>query len=221
MTIRVLIADDEALIRSGLQLMLESQPDLKVVAEAENGRVAVELALRHTPDVVLMDIQMPDMSGIEATRTITSHNHPSKVVMLTTFGDDENVHEALRAGASGFLLKDSRPEDVIRAIRVVAAGEALLSPAVTRRLVDKLVNSHHPEVLDKNYERLTDREREIVALVAEGLSNQEIADRLFISFSTAKTHVSNVLTKLDLRDRIHIVIYAYQHGLVEPKDTAE
>lgn len=220
MTIRVLIADDEALIRSGLQLMLESQPDLKVVGEAEDGRVAMDFALSHHPDVILMDIQMPKMSGIESTRRITSGTNPPRVVMLTTFGDDENVYQALRAGASGFLLKDSRPEDVIRAIRVVAAGEALLSPSVTRRLVDGFVTSHQSLAIDSSYELLTDREREIVALVAEGLSNQEIADRLFISFSTAKTHVSHVLTKLDLRDRIHVVIYAYQQGLVGPTDTA-
>lgn len=220
MTIRVLIADDEALIRSGLQLMLESQSDLRVVAEAEDGRSAVDLSLSIHPDVILMDIQMPQMTGIESTRKITTGNNPPSVVMLTTFGDDANVYEALRAGASGFLLKDSRPEDVIRAIRAVAAGEALLSPAVTKRLVDQFVTTHHPSITDKDYERLTDREREIVVLVAEGLSNQEIADRLFISFSTAKTHVSHVLTKLGLRDRIHIVIYAYQHGLVEPTDTA-
>lgn len=220
MTIRVLITDDETLIRSGLQLMLESQSDLRVIAEAANGEAAVDLAITHRPDVILMDIQMPKMSGIEATRKITNRDNPPKVVMLTTFGDDENVYQALRAGASGFLLKDSRPEDVIRAIRVVAAGEALLSPAVTRRLVDGFITSHQSLSTDMSYERLTEREREIVALVAEGLSNQEIADRLFVSFSTAKTHVSHVLTKLDLRDRIHIVIYAYEHGLVEPADPA-
>jgi DNA-binding NarL/FixJ family response regulator len=221
MTIRVLIADDEALIRSGLQLMLESQQDLRVIAEAGDGKAATDLALSHRPDVILMDIQMPQMSGIEATAKITSSDDPPKVVMLTTFGDDENIYQALRAGASGFLLKDSRPEDVIRAIRVVAAGEALLSPAVTKRLVDGFVTTHQSPSTDTSYERLTDREREIVTLVAEGLSNQEIADRIFVSFSTAKTHVSHVLTKLELRDRIHIVIYAYQHGLVEPSDTDE
>ncbi len=220
MTIRVLIVDDETLIRSGLHLMLESQADLTVIAEAADGVAAVDLAATHHPDVILMDIQMPQMSGIEATQKITDGDNPPKVVMLTTFGDDENVYQGLRAGASGFLLKDSRPEDVIRAIRVVAAGEALLSPAVTRRLVDGFIGSHQSPSVDTSYERLTDREREIVALVAEGLSNQEIADRLFVSFSTAKTHVSHVLTKLDLRDRIHIVIYAYQHGLVEPTEPA-
>jgi DNA-binding NarL/FixJ family response regulator len=198
--------------------MLESQPDLRVVAEAVDGEDAVQFAITYRPDVILMDIQMPRMSGIEATRRITDGDDPPRVVMLTTFGDDENVYQALRAGASGFLLKDSRPEDVIRAIRVVAKGEALLSPAVTRRLVDGFMTAHQPTSTDKRYERLTDREQEIVALVAEGLSNQEIAERLFVSFSTAKTHVSHVLTKLDLRDRIHIVIYAYQHGLVEPTD---
>lgn len=218
MTIRVLIADDETLIRSGLQLMLESQTDLRVVAEAVDGEDAVQLAITYRPDVILMDIQMPRMSGIEATRQITNGGSPPRVVMLTTFGDDDNVYQALRAGASGFLLKDSRPEDVIRAIRVVAKGEALLSPAVTRRLVDGFITSHQPASTDTSYERLTDREQETVALVAEGLSNQEIAERMFVSFSTAKTHVSHVLTKLDLRDRIHIVIYAYQHGLVEPTD---
>jgi DNA-binding NarL/FixJ family response regulator len=218
MTIRVLITDDEALIRSGLQLMLESQSDLRVVAEAEHGRAAIELAVIHQPDVILMDIQMPIMSGIEATQKITSGKNPPKVVMLTTFGDDDNVYLALRAGASGFLLKDSRPEDVFRAIRVVAAGEALLSPAVTRRLVDGFVSSHQPPTTGASFDRLTDREKEIVILVAEGLSNQEIADRLYVSFSTAKTHVSHVLTKLNLPDRIHIVIYAYEHGLVEPAD---
>jgi DNA-binding NarL/FixJ family response regulator len=221
MTIRVLIADDEALIRSGLQLMLESQQDLRVIAEAGDGKAATDLALSYRPDVILMDIQMPQMSGIEATAKITSSDDPPKVVMLTTFGDDENIYQALRAGASRFLLKDSRPEDVIRAIRVVAAGEALLSPAVTKRLVDGFVTTHQSPSTDTSYERLTDREREIVTLVAEGLSNQEIADRIFVSFSTAKTHVSHVLTKLELRDRIHIVIYAYQHGLVEPSDTDE
>ena len=218
MTTRVLITDDEALIRSGLQLMLESQSDLRVVAEAEHGRAAIELAAIHQPDVILMDIQMPTMSGIEATQKITSGENPPKIVMLTTFGDDDNVYLALRAGASGFLLKDSRPEDVIRAIRVVAAGEALLSPAVTRRLVDGFVSSHQPSTTESNFDRLTEREKEVVILVAEGLSNQEIADRLYVSFSTAKTHVSHVLTKLDLRDRIHIVIYAYDHGLVNPTD---
>jgi len=221
MTIRVLITDDEALIRSGLQLMLESQSDLNVIAEAADGEAAVDLASAHRPDVILMDIQMPKMSGIEATRRIMERDNHPKVVMLTTFGDDENVYQALRAGASGFLLKDSRPEDVISAIRVVAAGEALLSPGVTRRLVDGFIASHRSPSIDTSYERLTEREREIVALVAEGLSNQEIADRLFVSFSTAKTHVSHVLTKLELRDRIHIVIYAYEHGLVEPTGLAD
>lgn len=171
MTIRVLIADDEALIRSGLRLMIESQPDLRVVAEAEDGKDAIERALSYHPDVILMDIQMPQMSGIEATARITERNDPPKVVMLTSFGNDEEVYQALRAGASGFLLKDSRPEDVIRAIRVVADGEALLSPAVTKRLVDGFVAAHQPPSTDASYERLTDREREIVALVAEGLSN--------------------------------------------------
>lgn len=220
MTIGVLIADDEALIRSGLRLMLESQPDIRVVGEAEDGRAAVEQATRLRPDVVLMDIQMPHLSGIDAARELTSVDDPPRVVMLTTFGNDENVYEALRAGASGFLLKDSRPEDVINAIHVVAGGEALLSPAVTRRLVDQFVAAGRRPALPDSYESLTDREREILGLIAEGLSNQEIADRVFVSFSTAKTHVSNILTKLGLRDRVHVVIYAYQHGLAEPPPEA-
>lgn len=221
MTISVVIADDEALIRSGLQLMLESQPDLRVVAETDNGHDAVDLASSLRPDVILMDIQMPRLSGIDATRRVTSRDNPTRVIMLTTFGDDENIYDALQAGASGFLLKDSRPEEVINAIRAVAAGEALLSPAVTKRLVDQFVaTTSRPEFSDR-YEFLTDREKEVLSLVAEGLSNQEIADRLFVSFSTAKTHVSNVLTKLGLRDRVHAVIFAYQHGLVEPPAETE
>ena len=221
MTISVVIADDEALIRSGLQLMLESQPDLRVVAETDNGLDAVDLASSLRPDVILMDIQMPRLSGIDATRRVTSRDNPTRVIMLTTFGDDENIYDALQAGASGFLLKDSRPEEVINAIRAVAAGEALLSPAVTKRLVDQFVaTTSRPEFSDR-YEFLTDREKEVLSLVAEGLSNQEIADRLFVSFSTAKTHVSNVLTKLGLRDRVHAVIFAYQHGLVEPPAETE
>lgn len=221
MTISVVIADDEALIRSGLQLMLESQPDLRVVAETDNGHDAVDLASSLRPDVILMDIQMPRLSGIDATRRVTSRDNPTRVIMLTTFGDDENIYDALRAGASGFLLKDSRPEEVINAIRAVAAGDALLSPAVTKRLVDQFVaTTSRPEFSDR-YEFLTDREKEVLSLVAEGLSNQEIADRLFVSFSTAKTHVSNVLTKLGLRDRVHAVIFAYQHGLVEPPAETE
>ncbi|TDI49597.1 MAG: response regulator transcription factor [Acidobacteria bacterium] len=221
MTISVVIADDEALIRSGLQLMLESQPDLRVVAETDNGHDAVDLASSLRPDVILMDIQMPRLSGIDATRRVTSRDNPTRVIMLTTFGDDENIYDALQAGASGFLLKDSRPEEVINAIRAVAAGDALLSPAVTKRLVDQFVaTTSRPEFSDR-YEFLTDREKEVLSLVAEGLSNQEIADRLFVSFSTAKTHVSNVLTKLGLRDRVHAVIFAYQHGLVEPPAETE
>lgn len=220
MTMRVLLVDDEALIRAGLRMMIESQPDIRVVDEASDGREAVELAIRHQPDVILMDIQMPHLSGIDATRRITAVDDPPRVVVLTTFGNDENVYEALRAGASAFLLKDSLPEDVIAAIRVVAGGEALLSPAVTRRLVDQFVAAgRRPDVPDR-YESLTDREREIFGLIAEGLSNQEIADRAFVSFATAKTHVSSILTKLGLRDRVHAVIYAYQHGLAEPPSGA-
>lgn len=215
MSIRVLLVDDEELIRSGMRLIIESQEDIRVVGEAANGRSAIDQVKDLAPDVVLMDIQMPEMTGIEATAEISRSTSAPRIVILTTFGDDEHVFAALRAGASAFVLKDSRAEDVISAIRVVAGGEALLSPRVTRGIVDRFVAAPPPSA-PEDYARLTDREKEILVMVAAGMSNQEIADEAFIGFSTAKTHVSSILSKLGLRDRVHAVIYVYQHGLAGP-----
>ena len=213
--IRVLLADDQALVRSGFRMILEERDDIEVVGEAENGREAVDAALRTSPDVVLMDVRMPEVDGIEATARILSEHLATRVLILTTFDLDEYVARALRAGASGFLLKDVRPPQLVDAIRVVAAGDALLAPTVTRRLLDRFARSLDappPPALDQ----LTDREREILKLVAEGLSNAEIADRLVVGESTVKTHVSAVLRKLGLRDRVQAVIAAYDAGLVHP-----
>ena len=213
--IRVLLADDQALVRSGFRMILEERDDIEVVAEAENGREAVEAARRTSPDVVLMDVRMPELDGIEATARILSERPETRVVILTTFDLDEYVARALRAGASGFLLKDVRPPQLVDAIRVVAGGDALLAPTVTRRLLDRFAQSLDatpPPALDL----LTEREREILKLVAEGLSNAEIADRLVVGESTVKTHVSAVLRKLGLRDRVQAVIAAYDAGLVHP-----
>jgi DNA-binding NarL/FixJ family response regulator len=213
-TLRLLVADDQALMRAGFRMILEAQPDLRVVAEAADGVEAVELAQRHRPDVVLMDIRMPRMDGVEATRRLAGH----RVLILTTFNLDEYVVEALRAGASGFLLKDAPPEELVRAVRVVAAGEALLSPAVTRTLLDRVVQrlpaagAPVPAVLDE----LTERELEVLRLVARGLSNSEIAAHLVVGETTVKTHVSHLLDKLGLRDRVQAVVLAYELGLVSP-----
>ncbi|MGO9178750.1 MAG: response regulator [Candidatus Limnocylindrales bacterium] len=217
MSIRVLLVDDQPLLRTGFRMMLSAEPDLAVVGEAGDGAAAVELAGRLHPDVILMDIRMPGMDGIEATRRLAGPGvaDPAKVLMLTTFGLDEYVVEALRAGASGFLLKDSSPEDLIEAIHVIAAGEALLAPSVTRRLLDRfasrlpaLSETTNPALAD-----LTERELEVLRLVAQGLSNAEIADRLAVSETTVKTHVAHVFAKLDLHDRVQAVILAYQAGL--------
>ena len=219
MTIRVGVADDQPLIRTGLRTMIEHAGDLELVGEAVDGAQAVELARRLRPDVVLMDIRMPVLDGIEATRRITADPGLAgvQVVVLTTFDAGEYVHAAIRAGASGFLLKDAPPEDVIDAIRVVAAGDALLAPSVTRRLIEELAAKPEddrppPPSLDV----LTDREREVLALVGRGLSNQEIGAALFLSPATAKTHVSHVMTKLDARDRARLVVIAYESGLILP-----
>jgi DNA-binding NarL/FixJ family response regulator len=218
MTISILLVDDQPLLRMGFRMILSAEPDLRVVGEAADGAAAVDLAQRARPDVILMDIRMPGMDGIEATRRLAGPGvaEPAKVLMLTTFGFDEYVVEALRAGASGFLLKDSPPEDLIEAIHVIAAGEALLAPSVTRRLLDRfasrlpsLAETAHPALAE-----LTEREREVLKLVAQGLSNAEIADRLVVSETTVKTHLSHVFAKLDLRDRVQAVILAYQVGLV-------
>jgi DNA-binding NarL/FixJ family response regulator len=217
--IRVLLADDQALIRAGFRVLLEAAGDLEVVGEAVNGAQAVDLARTARADVVLMDIRMPEVDGLEATRRIAADDDLAgvKVIILTTFESDEYVYEALRLGASGFLVKDTEPEDLIRAVRVVARGEALLSPSVTRRLITKLASQpQRTPALSASLSRLTEREREVLALVAEGLSNEELARRLFLSPLTTKTHVSRIMTKLDARDRAQLVVIAYESGLVVP-----
>jgi DNA-binding NarL/FixJ family response regulator len=217
--IRVVLADDQALIRAGFRVLLEVAGDIDVVGEAVNGEQAVELARRERADVVLMDIRMPGVDGLEATRRIAADDDLAgvKVIILTTFESDEYVYQALRAGASGFLVKDTEPEDLIRAVRVVARGDALLSPSVTRRLITTLASQPHRQAArDSRLSRLTEREREVLGLVAEGLSNEELARRLFLSPLTTKTHVSRILTKLAARDRAQLVVIAYESGLVTP-----
>jgi DNA-binding NarL/FixJ family response regulator len=215
MTIRVLLCDDQALVRSGFRMILEARDDFDVVGEAANGREAVELAAVTSPDVILMDVRMPELDGVEATRLTLSHGSTARVLILTTFDLDEYVVRAIRAGASGFLLKDVPPQQLVDAIRVVAAGEALLAPTVTRRLLDRFARDLAPPST-VSLDGLTEREREILALVAQGLSNAEIAERLVVGESTVKTHVSSVLRKLQLRDRVQAVIAAYDAGLVRP-----
>jgi DNA-binding NarL/FixJ family response regulator len=219
MTVRVVVADDQPLIRTGLRTMIDFADDLVLVGEAEDGEQAVELVRAHRPDVVLMDIRMPRLDGIGATRRITADPALAgvRVVVLTTFDADDYVHDAIRAGASGFLLKDSSPEDVLDAIRVVAGGDALLAPSVTRRLIEEIAarpaaDRPPPPQLDA----LTDREREVLALVGRGLSNAEIGGALYVSPATAKTHVSHVMTKLYARDRAQLVVIAYESGLIHP-----
>jgi DNA-binding NarL/FixJ family response regulator len=213
--IRVVVVDDQALVRSGFRMILDAQPDIDVVGEAENGRDAVELAAVSSADVILMDIRMPELDGIEATARILAAQPETRILILTTFDLDEYVTRALRAGASGFLLKDVRPAQLVEAIRVIASGDALLAPSVTRRLLDQFASGLETRT-PAELEQLTDREREILLLVAEGLSNAEIADRLVVGESTVKTHVSAVLRKLQLRDRVQLVIAAYDAGLVKP-----
>ncbi|MCQ4201120.1 response regulator transcription factor [Streptomyces coelicoflavus] len=219
MSIRVVVADDQELVRSGFTMILQAQPDIEVAAEAGDGAEAVAAVERHAPDVLLLDIRMPVMDGLDAARRVCAGS-ACKVVMLTTFDLDEYVYEALYAGASGFLLKDVRRDDLVHAVRVVAAGDSLLAPAVTRRLVADIVRRRHEEaaadVTPRRLEVLTAREVETLRLLARGLSNSEIATTLFVSEHTVKTHVSNVLSKLGLRDRVQAVICAYETGLVAP-----
>jgi DNA-binding NarL/FixJ family response regulator len=235
--IRVLLADDQALIRAGFRVLLEAAADIEVVGEAVNGEQAVDLARAEAPDVILMDIRMPGVDGLEATRRIAADSALAglRVVILTTFETDDYVYQALRAGASGFLVKDAEPEDLIRAVRVVARGDALLSPSVTRRLIATFAN-RAPALSSGagsaagtgqrdgdgrlrpglDLSRITEREREVLALVAAGLSNEEIATRLYLSPLTTKTHVSHIMTKLSARDRAQLVVIAYESGLVIP-----
>lgn len=213
--IRVLIADDQAMIRSGLTLILESESDLVVVAEAANGEEAVRIAKRERPDVVLMDVRMPVLDGLEATAQITEQLEDTRVIVLTTFDLDDYVYGALRSGASGFLLKDAGGDMLIDAIRVVASGDALIAPSVTRRLISEF--ARRPESVEvQGLDELTEREVEVLSQLARGLSNAEIAEELFVSETTVKSHVSHILTKLSLRDRVQAVVVAYESGLVTP-----
>ncbi len=214
MTIRVLVADDQAMVRAGFRMLLGAESDIEVVAEAENGLEAVEKAARFDATVVLMDIRMPELDGLEATRRILAADPNARILILTTFALDEYIYEALGAGASGFVLKDDPPEQLIAAIRTVAEGDALLSPAVTRRVIEQFVSTPR-RAAPRGAGELTEREREVWRLIAEGLSNAEIGQRLFISETTVKTHVTHVLQKLALRDRVQAVVLAYQTGLLD------
>jgi DNA-binding NarL/FixJ family response regulator len=218
--IRVLLVDDQPLIRAGFRALLEAEDDIEVVAEAADGRQGVSLAAQRLPDVALVDVQMPVMDGIEATRRIAADPRLAgvHVVILTNYGLDEYVFTALRAGASGFLVKDIEPDDLLRAVRVAARGDALLSPTITRRLISEYVSRPPEAVPAAGLEVLTNREREVMALVARGLSNDEIATHMVISPTTAKTHVSRAMTKLHARDRAQLVVYAYESGLVTPRN---
>jgi DNA-binding NarL/FixJ family response regulator len=218
--IRVALADDQALVRAGFSALLDAQDDIEVVGEADDGDAAVVLARRERPDIVLMDIRMPGTDGLAATRAIVGDERLAdvRIVILTTFELDEYVFEAIRSGASGFLVKDTEPVELLRAIRAVAAGDALLSPSVTRRLIGEFASrTREPRgTVDRTLDSLTEREREVMGLVAEGLSNDEIAERLYVSPMTAKTHVSRAMTKLGARDRAQLVVFAYESGLVRP-----
>jgi DNA-binding NarL/FixJ family response regulator len=220
MSIRVLIADDQQLVRAGFTMILDAEADVDVVGEASDGREAVSEVRRLRPDVVLMDIRMPELDGIEATRQLAGSEDAPRILILTTFDLDEYVYEALRAGASGFLLKDTPPEQLVEAIRVVAGGDALLSPSVTKRVIEEFVARKRPaQSKPRGLDELTAREHEVLTLVARGLSNAEIARELWVSETTVKTHVARMLMKLGLRDRVQAVVLAYEAGVVEPGQT--
>jgi DNA-binding NarL/FixJ family response regulator len=213
-TIRVLVADDQSMVRAGFRLLLSNEQDIEVVAEARDGLEAVDKAARYRPTVVLMDIRMPELDGLEATRRILAADDTARILILTTFDLDEYVYEALRAGASGFVLKDDPPEQLLAAIRTVAGGDALLSPGVTKRVIKQFTRIPRP-VPPKELDDLTAREQEILRLIATGLSNAEIGEQLYISETTVKTHVTHILQKLGLRDRVQAVVLAYQSGLLD------
>ncbi len=215
----MLVADDEHLMRAGLIELLTTDPEIEIVGQASTGREAVELARRLAPDVVLMDVRMPDLDGIAATRELSRTSPSVKVLMLTTFEQDDYVFGALRAGASGFLLKRTRPEDLIAAVHAIAAGDSLLSPSVTRRVIDRMAQQPTPELAGQaKLEALTPRERDVLELIARGLSNREIAAALVVEESTIRTHVKRILAKLDLRDRVQAVIFAYETGVNRPAE---
>ncbi len=217
MTIRVLIADDQELVRTGFRVIVGAEPDMEVVAEAGDGRQTIEAATRHRPDVVLMDIRMPNLDGIEATRLIAgSQVHPPRILILTTFDLDEYVYAALRAGASGFLLKDAGAAELLHAIRVIAGGDALLSPAITRKLIEDFARRPPPNAAPAALSELTPRELEVLELIAHGSSNADIAGKLVVSDATVKTHVARIFSKLDLHDRAQAVVLAYETGLIQP-----
>ena len=214
MTVRVLIADDQSMVRAGFRMLLSGEPDLEVVAEASNGAEAVEKAARFKPTVVLMDIRMPELDGLEATRRILALDSSARILILTTFDLDEYVYEALRAGASGFVLKDDPPEQLIAAIRIVAGGDALLSPGITKRVIEQFARIPQPAP-PRQLDELTERELDVFRLIARGLSNTEIGQELYISDTTVKTHITHILQKLDLRDRVQAVVLAYETGLFD------
>ena len=215
--IRVFIADDQALVRGGFRMILDAQPDMEVVGEAEDGRQALRAVSELRPDVVLMDIRMPEMDGLETTRRIVTDEDAPRVLMLTTFDMNEYVYEAMKSGASGFLLKDVKPEQLADAVRTVAAGDALLAPTITRALIEEFTRRPPPgSNAPPELETLTERELEVLKLIAKGLSNEEIAKELFVSMATVKTHITHILMKLDLRDRVQAVVLAYESGLVQP-----
>jgi DNA-binding NarL/FixJ family response regulator len=218
MSVRVLVADDQSMVRAGFRMLLAGEPDIEVVAEASNGLEAVDKAARFDPAVVLMDIRMPELDGLQATRRILAADNSARILILTTFDLDEYVYEALRAGASGFVLKDDPPEQLIAAIRTVAAGDALLSPTVTKRVIKQFTRIPRPAP-PKELDELSERELDVFRLMTRGLSNGEIAEELYISETTVKTHVTHILQKLDLRDRVQAVVLAYQTGVFEA-DTA-
>lgn len=222
MPIRVMIVDDQAMVRRGLRLIVDSEPDLRVVAEAGDGEQAIDAARRLAPEVVLMDIRMPRMDGLAATQRILAEHDGVRVLILTTFDLDEHLYEALRIGASGFLLKNASPEALVAAVRVVARGEALLDPAVTRRVIERFATAPPAREADRAHlDGLTSREREVLTLIARGLANAEIAGRLVLSTSTVKNHVASILMKLGLRDRTQAVAFAYEVGLVRPREAGD